>query len=169
MSTTYRGRLDVVSGCLALSMLVHALERGGFLSGRPDALSYPEMTTTLGQHFLMVPLTLFTLAVPLPFGALGRHRAGRRPAFQAGRAPRRRAGHDGFSRSHVQHWSVWVHACICEAERVRELTEEREHMTTSSSRSPPTGDEALADGVRAVLLRPPARHAREPRSIGISY
>jgi hypothetical protein len=32
---------------------------------------YPEMATTLGQHFLMVPLTLFTMVVPLPFGALG--------------------------------------------------------------------------------------------------
>ena len=29
------------------------------------------MTTTLGQHFLMVPLTLFTMVVPIPFGALG--------------------------------------------------------------------------------------------------
>ena len=29
------------------------------------------MTTTLAQHFLMVPLTLFTMVVPLPFGALG--------------------------------------------------------------------------------------------------
>ncbi len=29
------------------------------------------MTTTLVDHFLMVPLTLFTMAVPLPFGALG--------------------------------------------------------------------------------------------------
>ncbi len=29
------------------------------------------MTTTLGQHFLMAPLTFFTMAVPLPFGALG--------------------------------------------------------------------------------------------------
>jgi glycosyltransferase 2 family protein len=29
------------------------------------------MTTTLVQHFLMGPLTLFTMAVPLPFGALG--------------------------------------------------------------------------------------------------
>ena len=29
------------------------------------------MTTTLAQHFLMVPLTLFSMAVPLPFGALG--------------------------------------------------------------------------------------------------
>ena len=32
---------------------------------------YPEMPTTLAQHFSMVPLILFTLAVPLPFGALG--------------------------------------------------------------------------------------------------
>ena len=32
---------------------------------------FPAMTTTLAQHFLMVPLTLFTMAVPLPFGALG--------------------------------------------------------------------------------------------------
>jgi hypothetical protein len=29
------------------------------------------MTTTLGQHFLMVPLSLFTMVVPIPFGALG--------------------------------------------------------------------------------------------------
>ena len=32
---------------------------------------FPLMTTTVAQHFLMVPLTLFTMAVPLPFGALG--------------------------------------------------------------------------------------------------
>jgi hypothetical protein len=29
------------------------------------------MATTLGEHFLMVPLTLFTMVVPIPFGALG--------------------------------------------------------------------------------------------------
>ena len=29
------------------------------------------LTTTLAQHFLMVPLTLFTMVVPIPFGALG--------------------------------------------------------------------------------------------------
>jgi hypothetical protein len=32
---------------------------------------FPAMTTTIAQHFLLVPLTLFTMAVPLPFGALG--------------------------------------------------------------------------------------------------
>ncbi len=69
MSTTYRGRLDVIIGCGALSVLTHALNVLAFyLVGR---MLYPEMTTTLAQHFLMVPLTLVTMAVPLPFGALG--------------------------------------------------------------------------------------------------
>jgi hypothetical protein len=69
MSTTYRGRLDVVFGCLALSVFIHALNvTSFFLVG---CMLYPEMPTTLAQHFSMVPLILFTLAVPLPFGALG--------------------------------------------------------------------------------------------------
>ncbi len=69
MSTTYRGRLNVVFGCLALSVFIHGLNvLAFFLVG---CMLYPEMPTTLAQHFSMVPLILFTLAVPLPFGALG--------------------------------------------------------------------------------------------------
>jgi hypothetical protein len=69
MSTSYRGRLDVVFGCGALSVFIHSLNViAFFLVGQ---MLFPTMTTTLGQHFLMVPLTLFTMAVPLPFGALG--------------------------------------------------------------------------------------------------
>ncbi len=69
MSTTYRGRLDVVLGALALSVCTHGLNVVAFyLVGR---MLFPTMGTTLVQHFLMVPLTLFTMAVPLPFGALG--------------------------------------------------------------------------------------------------
>jgi uncharacterized protein (TIRG00374 family) len=69
MSTTYRGRLDVVAGCLLYSMAIHSLYViAFFLVGW---MLFPEMPTTLGQHFLMVPLTLFSMAVPLPFGALG--------------------------------------------------------------------------------------------------
>jgi uncharacterized membrane protein YbhN (UPF0104 family) len=69
MSTTYRGRLDVVFGCGALSVFNHALNVLAFyLVGR---MLYPAMTTSLPQHFLMVPLTLVSMAVPLPFGALG--------------------------------------------------------------------------------------------------
>jgi glycosyltransferase 2 family protein len=71
MSTTYRGRLDVVAGCLAMSVFIHGLNVVAFFLVGKMLYPYPEMTTTLGQHFLMVPLTLFTLAVPIPFGALG--------------------------------------------------------------------------------------------------
>jgi hypothetical protein len=69
MSTTYRGRLGVVVGATALSVWNHALNVVSFyVVGR---MLFPAMSTTLAQHFLMVPLTLFTMAVPLPFGALG--------------------------------------------------------------------------------------------------
>jgi uncharacterized protein (TIRG00374 family) len=69
MSTTYRSRLDVIFGCGVLSVFVHVLNVLAFyLVGR---MIYPEMTPTLVDHFLMVPLTLITTAVPIPFGALG--------------------------------------------------------------------------------------------------
>jgi glycosyltransferase 2 family protein len=69
MSTTYSGRLDVVLGAIALSIWNHGLNVVAFyVIGR---MLFPAMTTTLAQHFLMVPLTLFSTAVPLPFGALG--------------------------------------------------------------------------------------------------
>ncbi len=69
MSATYRGRLGVVFCCLMLSVFLHALNVIAFyLVGW---MLFPAMTTTLAQHFLMVPLTLFSMAVPIPFGALG--------------------------------------------------------------------------------------------------
>jgi hypothetical protein len=69
MSSTYRTRLDVVLLGLGISVAGHALNvLAFFLMGR---MLFPRMTTTLGEHFLMGPLTLFTTAVPLPFGALG--------------------------------------------------------------------------------------------------
>lgn len=69
MSSTYRSRLDVIFLGLGLSVVGHSLNVFAFfLMGR---MLFPSMTTTLGQHFLMGPLTLFTMAAPLPFGALG--------------------------------------------------------------------------------------------------
>lgn len=69
MSTTYSRRLDVVGLCAGMSMGNHTLNVLAFyLIG---LMLYPGMTTTIAQHFLMVPLTLFTMVVPLPFGALG--------------------------------------------------------------------------------------------------
>ena len=70
MSTTYRLRLDVVLGALGLSVVGHALSVLAFFA--VGKMLFPtEMTTTLAQHYLMVPLTLFSTIVPLPFGALG--------------------------------------------------------------------------------------------------
>jgi hypothetical protein len=70
MSTTYRRRLDIVLAGLLLSVMGHALNVYAFyLMGK---MLFPTtMTTTLSQHFLMVPLSLFTMVVPIPFGALG--------------------------------------------------------------------------------------------------
>jgi hypothetical protein len=70
MSRTYRGRLDVVAQALALAIFNHSLCVVAFyLVGK--MLYGSEMVTTLAQHLLMVPLTLFTTAAPIPFGALG--------------------------------------------------------------------------------------------------
>jgi hypothetical protein len=70
MSSIYRRRLDVVFAGLALSVAGHGLNVLAFyIMGK--MLFGSQMTTTLGEHYLMVPLTLFTMVVPIPFGALG--------------------------------------------------------------------------------------------------
>jgi uncharacterized membrane protein YbhN (UPF0104 family) len=69
MSSTYRRRLDVVGLGWLMATGNHTLNVLAFyLVGR---MLFPSMPTTLAQHFVLVPLTLFTMAVPLPFGALG--------------------------------------------------------------------------------------------------
>jgi hypothetical protein len=68
MASAYRRRLAVVLGALAMAVGIHSLFVLSF-----DLVSralFPR-APTLAQHFLLVPLTLFTTAVPLPFGALG--------------------------------------------------------------------------------------------------
>ncbi|GAC1467658.1 MAG: hypothetical protein NVSMB9_09500 [Isosphaeraceae bacterium] len=69
MSTTYRRRLDVVAACLGISVAIHFAMVIGFYGVSRAIL--PSGVPSFGQHLLMVPLTLFTTAVPLPFGALG--------------------------------------------------------------------------------------------------
>jgi uncharacterized protein (TIRG00374 family) len=70
MSGTYRKRPDVIMIGLILSLLSHGLTvLAFFLLGK--ALFGSRIAATLDQHFLMVPLILLTMAVPLPFGALG--------------------------------------------------------------------------------------------------
>jgi uncharacterized membrane protein YbhN (UPF0104 family) len=64
----YRERLGVVVGMLGLAVIGHGLYVLAFYSASSAIFSN---LPTLAQHYLMVPLALFTTAVPLPFGALG--------------------------------------------------------------------------------------------------
>ena len=64
----YREVFGRVVALLGLSMFVHGLYVLAFYSA---SLAIFDRLPTLAQHYLMVPLALFTTAVPLPFGALG--------------------------------------------------------------------------------------------------
>jgi len=68
IGSAYRERLGTVAGMLAAAVVSHALFVLAFYSA---SLALFDAMPTLVQHYLMVPLALFTTAVPLPFGALG--------------------------------------------------------------------------------------------------
>jgi uncharacterized membrane protein YbhN (UPF0104 family) len=66
----FRLRRDVLLTGVGLSVISHGLNVVVFyVIGK--VLFSARMVTTIGQHFLMAPLTFFTMAVPLPMGALG--------------------------------------------------------------------------------------------------
>jgi uncharacterized protein (TIRG00374 family) len=69
MSKTYKRRLDVVAGCLGASVLVHFLMVTAFYAA--SLAIFPAGVPSYPRHLLIVPLILFSTAVPLPFGALG--------------------------------------------------------------------------------------------------
>lgn len=69
LSASYRSRLGVVAAALALSLVSHSLFVTAFTA--VDTALYAAEAPTVGRHFVIVPLALFTMAVPLPFGALG--------------------------------------------------------------------------------------------------
>jgi uncharacterized protein (TIRG00374 family) len=127
MSTTYRRRLDVVFICLLLSVLGHTLNVLAFyLMGK---MLFPtSMTTTLVQHFLMAPLTLFTMVVPLPFGALGL-------SEEVGDQVGKLVGHPGGALAMLG-FRVLMYACglisacvyLANLREVRSLTAEAHHL-----------------------------------------
>ncbi len=127
MSTTYRRRLDVVAAALGLSVLGHSLNVTAFyLMG---LMLFPEtMSTTLAQHFLMVPLSLFTMVVPIPFGALG---VTEEVANQLGKT----VGHPGGALAMLA-FRVLMYSCglisacvyLANLREVRGLTAEAHHL-----------------------------------------
>ncbi len=69
MAAVYRTRLGTIAGCLALAVVSHSLFVGAF--SVVDHALYPASAPSVARHYVIVPLALFTTAVPLPFGALG--------------------------------------------------------------------------------------------------
>ena len=69
MASAYRDRLGVIVLALGPAVAGHAMYVGCFYLAC-KALFGPE-APTLMQHFLVVPLLLFSMAIPMPFGAMG--------------------------------------------------------------------------------------------------
>ncbi len=69
MASSYRRKIGVVLGMLAMASCIHTLFVLAFYL--VSRAIFPTGVPSLAQHFLMVPLVLFTTAVPIPFGALG--------------------------------------------------------------------------------------------------
>ena len=69
MASSYRRRTGTVAAMLGLAMAIHALYVLVFY-GVSRAI-FPAGLPGLAQHLVIVPLVLFTTALPLPFGALG--------------------------------------------------------------------------------------------------
>jgi uncharacterized membrane protein YbhN (UPF0104 family) len=65
----YRERIGLVVAMLGVATGVHSLFVLAFYVA--SLALFGEDLPTLGQHFLMVPLVLFSTAVPIPFGAIG--------------------------------------------------------------------------------------------------
>ena len=68
IGSAYRERLGTVALMLLTSVFCHSLYVLAFYSA---SLALFASMPTLVEHYLMVPLSLFSTAVPLPFGALG--------------------------------------------------------------------------------------------------
>lgn len=65
----YRERVPVVLGALGLAVLGHTFFVLAFTV--VDHALYHDAAPSLGRHLVITPLVFFTMAVPLPFGALG--------------------------------------------------------------------------------------------------
>ncbi|GIW88063.1 MAG: hypothetical protein KatS3mg108_2387 [Isosphaeraceae bacterium] len=69
LASAYRSRVGMVITATALALVSHAVFVLAFTL--VDHALYPASAPSLGRHLVIVPLVLFTTAVPLPFGALG--------------------------------------------------------------------------------------------------
>ncbi len=128
MSRTYRSKLPIVGGCLAMSSCTHALFVLAFYLVSKTLFPPPQVLPSLGQHFLMVPLTLFTTAVPLPFGALGLSEQVSQELFQLVSHPGGALAMMGFRVLMYGGGIICALVYLARLRQVRGLTETAEHL-----------------------------------------
>jgi uncharacterized protein (TIRG00374 family) len=126
MSTSYRKRIGVLVLALGLSVLVHVLNVVAFYT--ISRTIFPSGLPSLGQHFLLVPLTLFTTAVPLPFGALGLSEQVSAQLFQLVHHPGGALAMMGFRVLMYGGGLVCAGVYLARIRQVRALTAEAEHI-----------------------------------------
>ncbi len=126
ISETYRSRLDVVLGSFLISAFCHALNVLAFYA--ISRTMFPSGLPTVADHFLMVPLTLFTTAVPLPFGAIGLAEGVSDQLFKLVNHPSGGLAMMGFRV--IMYAGALVSTCVYLANlrQVRSLTETAEHI-----------------------------------------
>jgi uncharacterized protein (TIRG00374 family) len=138
MSGTYRRRLGVVALALALSATNHGLLVLAFYSA--SLAMFPVGLPSLAKHFLLVPLTLFTTAVPLPFGAIGLTEEVSEELFKLVQHPYGAVAMMGFRV--LMYAGALVSACVylVNLRQVRGLTDDAEHLAEELGEGELEGD-----------------------------
>ena len=91
-ASAYRSKAWLVVACLVASSCIHSLYVVSFYTvSRAILTGIP----TFAEHFVIVPLVLFSTAVPLPFGALGLTENASGVLFALGRAGAKLAAANG--------------------------------------------------------------------------
>lgn len=127
LSTTYRRRPGLVAVALLLASVNHGLSVVSFYLVSTTLFPVTQLPS-LGQHFLMVPLTLFTTAVPIPFGALGLTEGVAKQLFQLVNHPHGDLAMMGFRV--VMYPGAMVSACfyLANLKQVRGLSDTADHL-----------------------------------------
>ena len=136
MGAAYRGRLGMVAAGLASGVLTHILNVLAFYL--VSRALFP-IVPTLAEHALIVPLVLLTLAIPLPFGALGVGEAASAELFTLANYDGGAVAMMGFRV--VQYATTLISAAIYAANpsQVRELQAEAEHLAEEGLEIAPSG------------------------------
>ncbi len=129
LASAYRERLAVVAGTLVMATAIHGLYVLAFTI--VDNALYPATAPSVGRHYVIVPLALFTTAVPLPFGALGLTEKASEKLFELVSFPGGAVAMMGFRVLMYASGLVSALVYLANARQVRSLREQAEELETA--------------------------------------